>query len=100
MVDTNVDAFNKTISGGSVLDQVGKRCSRGKCLVTQEPKDMTTALYKPAKAGCMRLMAVDKSKYLSRFAQRVFFLHVKSTAASGQKREARWRTRADSTMLL
>jgi len=42
----------------------------------------------------MQLMAVDKSKYLSRFAHRVFFLHVKSTAASGQKREARWRTRA------
>jgi len=86
MVDTNVDAFNKTISGGSVLDPVSKGCSRGKYLVTREPKVMTTALYEPAKAGCMRSLAVDNSPCSSRFAHRVFFLHVKSTVASGQRR--------------
>ena len=48
---------------------------------------MATVLYEPAKAGCMRLLAVDKSPCSSRFAHKVFFLHVKSTVASGQKRE-------------
>jgi len=46
----------------------------------------TTVLYEPAKAGCMRLLAVDKSPCSSRIAHRVFFLLVKSTVASGQKR--------------
>jgi len=62
-----------------------KWCSRGKYPVTWEPKGMATVLYKPAKAGCMRLLAVDKSPCSSRFAHRVVFLHVKSTVASGQK---------------
>ena len=63
-----------------------KGCSRGKYPVTREPKGMATVLYEPAMAGCMRLLAVDKSPCSSRFAHRVFFLHVKSTVASGQKR--------------
>jgi len=42
---------------------------------------MATVLYEPAKAGCMRSLAID----LSRFVHKVFFLHVKSTVASGFK---------------
>jgi len=49
---------------------------------------MATVFYEPAKAGCMSLLAVDKSPCLSRFAHRLFFLHVMSTVASGHKRHA------------
>ena len=62
-----------------------KGCSRGKSPVTREPKRIAKVLYEPARAGCMRLLVFDKSSCSSRFAQRVIFLHVKSTVASGQK---------------
>ena len=65
-----------------------KGCSRGKYHVTRDPKGMATVLYhdEPAKAGCMRSLAVDKSLCSSSLAHRVFFLYVKSTVASGQNR--------------
>jgi len=82
VVSTKVDAFNKLISEGSVLDQ--RMFLSSKYLVTQEPNGMATIFYKPAKAGFMRSLPVDKSPCSSGFAHRVFFLHVKSTVVYGQ----------------
>ena len=84
MVGTKVYPFNKRSLKDPFLT---KGCSRGKYHVTRDPKGMATVLYdEPAKAGCMRSLAVDNSPCSSRLAHRVFFLYVKSTVASGQNR--------------
>jgi len=63
-----------------------KRCSKGKYFITQEPKGMATLLNEPAKADCMRSLAVVHLPCLSCFAHRTFSLHVKAIVSYGQQR--------------